>query len=389
MRRPFRRFGVFLAEVALAQQRDQLLLHSAALAYTTLLSLVPLMTVALATIAPLQPDRAELVVRAIATVIPFSPARVQGTLTMFAERTISMGWLAVVGSGAVAIYAFYQIEEVINTIWGVPHRRSWQWRLASFTAVLIWGPLLLTTLFSALYWVSSRPWYRLIAPLARPLPAVFAVATLTAVYRWVPHTRVRWSAALTGGVVASVVLVVLHIGFQTYLDIASDLNVIYGSLTLVIFFLISLYLFWTAILLGAEASWVAATMAAPPTVPPAEAVLRVLVEAQRNGTISDERVRAVLGAGSENALALLSAPPKILAPSPGGWRLARKAEAIPLAEVRARTEDAPDRPDEGHTLATYAKLFRPGSRRGQTTPGKPAVDAESAPPAEKENSEKP
>lgn len=370
MRRPYRTFRVFIAEVVLAQQRDQLLLHAAALAYTTLLSLVPLMTVALATIAPLQPDRAELVVRAIATVIPFSPARVQATLTMFAERTVSMGWLAVVSSGAVAIYAFYQIEEVINLIWGVPRRRSWQWRLASFMAVLIWGPLLLTTLFSGLYWVSSRPWYRVIAPLARPLPAFFAVLTLAAVYRWVPHTRVTWRAALTGGIVASLVLVVLHLGFQTYLDIAADLNVIYGSLTLVVFFLVSLYLFWTAILLGAEASWVAATMAAPPIVPPAEAVLRLLVEVQRNGTISEERARAVLGDGSENALALLSAPPKILAPSPGGWRLARKAESIGLAEVRARTESDAQALDEGHTLATYAKLSRPGFHRGQTAPGR-------------------
>ena len=269
----------FLTELARAQHRDKLHLHATALAYTTLFSFVPLLTVALVTVGRVQPERAALVVRAIATVFPFSPTRVQATLAAFAERTASLGWLAIVISVLVIFNAFYQIEEVVNTIWGIPRRRPWQVRLLSFATILVCGPLLLGALFSALYWLSSRPWYPSIVWLARPLPALLAMLALGTLYRWVPHTRVPWRAAWIGAAVAACGLTLLHLGFQTYLDLASDLNVIYGSLALVLFFLMSLYLFWLALLLGAEASWVVGH-APPPHPESAAAVLDLLVELQ-------------------------------------------------------------------------------------------------------------
>ena len=131
-----------MAELARAQHRDQLMLRAGALAYTTLFSFVPLLTVALVMVARVQPENAEIVVRAIATVIPFSTDGVQKTLTLFAQRTAALGLVAVIFSVLVTFNAFYQIEEVINAIWGIPHRRKWQLRLFSFAMVLLSGPLL-------------------------------------------------------------------------------------------------------------------------------------------------------------------------------------------------------------------------------------------------------
>lgn len=256
MRKHLRDLASFLDELVRAQHRDQLLLRAAALAYTTLFSLVPIYTVILVTAARVDPEQAELLVTAISAVLPFSPAQVQATLTQFAQRTASLGWIAVAVSFLVVMNLFYQIEEVINSLWEVPERRNWRWRLASFTALLVWGPLFLLVLFSSLYWLSSRPWYPLVAGVGRPLPAVFAILVLTTLYRWVPHTRVPWRAAWHGSLVATVTLLILHVGFQAYLSFATTLNVIYGSLTFVLLFLVSLFLFWLAVLLGAEASWV-------------------------------------------------------------------------------------------------------------------------------------
>ena len=217
MSKALRVLARFLGELIRAQHRDQLLLRAGALAYTALLSLVPLLTVVLVTVSRVQPERFAVVVQAIATVLPFSPARVQTTLTAFAERTAALGWIAVAISVALTFNAFYQIEEVINDIWGVPKRRRWQWRLVSFAMVLLWGPLLLLALGSGLYWLSSRQWYPLIAPIGRPLPAILGAVVLAALYRWVPHTRVTWRAASTGAAVGAVALTVIHIAFQTYL----------------------------------------------------------------------------------------------------------------------------------------------------------------------------
>jgi len=358
VRRRLRHLARFLRELSVAQHRDQLLLRAGALAYTTLLSIVPLLTVALVTVGRVQPEQAAVVVRAIATVLPFSPERVQATLAAFAQRTAALGWIAVAISVLVTFNAFYQIEEVINAIWGVPRRRRWQWRLISFATVLACGPLLLGALFSGLYWLSSQSWYRSMAPLTRPLPALIAAVVLTALYRWVPHTRVAWRAALAGAAVGALALTVLHVGFQSYFVFAADLNVIYGSLAMLLFFLVSLFLFWFAVLLGAEASWVVGHTERAAGEATVDGVVGVLTAAHRDGGIGVEAVEEALGEDSQALLDRLAAEPAILTPSRGGFRLARSADAITLAEIRARSGGtAPDSeasPD-GVTLAALTK----------------------------------
>jgi membrane protein len=353
-----RRLLRFAAKLLQAQHRDQLLLRAAALAYTSLLSLVPLLTVALVTVSRVQPERAELVVRAIATVLPFSPARVQATLASLAERTASLGWLAILVSVLVTFQAFYQIEEVINAVWGVPQRRRWRWRLASFAAVLLSGPLLITALFSWLYWLSAKPWYVNIVSFTRPLPALFSLVALTLLYRWVPHTRVPWRAALAGAGVATAALLAVHLGFQTYLDLTSGLNVIYGSLAIVLFFLISLLVFWFAILLGAEASWVVGHVPAPLPAEDVANAVALLLEARTAGTVTARRARELLGRNAAEALELLAQPPEFLVRTRRGWQLARSGDEVLVAEVRCRLGVAAPPLDDTASLQSLVALAK-------------------------------
>lgn len=354
MRSLVRSLGQFVAELAHAQHRDQLLVRAGALAYTTLLSIVPLLTVALVTVGRVQPERAALVVSGIAAVLPFSPERVQATLTDFAQRTAALGWIAISISVLVTFNAFYQIEEVFNAIWGVPPRRQWQWRLASFAMMLLWGPLLLAALFSGLYWISSQSWYRHIAWLGRPLPTMLSMVVLTALYRWVPHTRVTWRAALAGAAVAGFAMTAVHLGFQSYLAFSDELNVVYGSLVLLLFFLVSLFLFWFALLLGAEASWVVGR-SAPPRRPGAlQALIDLLLEIQRAGTLSTDAVVRQLGHTGDDVLARLASTPAILTGDASGWRLARSAEMITLTELRARAGGETSGEGEGDNGVTLA-----------------------------------
>lgn len=323
----------YVVALTRAQHRDQLMLRAAALAYSTLVSLVPLLTVALVTVGRVEPERAELVVQALATVLPFSPDQVQGTLTVMAERSMALGWISVAVSAAISIYMFFQIEEVINSIWAVPDRRRWQWRLASFVALLIWGPLLLVLLFSFLFWISAQHWFPAIAPAARPLPTLFAAVALTAVYRWVPHTKVRWRWALAGAGVAALTLTLVHLGFQYYLQLAGRLDVIYGSLSLVILFLLSLYLFWLAVLFGAEAAWVAAFVTTQGPARASPEVLQLLLEVAREGLVTHQRAAHLLGEDATATLAALAREPGLLAPTAEGWRPGKAATSKTFVEA--------------------------------------------------------
>jgi membrane protein len=358
----------FLVELARAQHRDQLILRAAALAYTTLLSLVPLLTVALALVARLQPQRAEAIVQAIAAVFPFTSAQVTATLTAFAERTISLGWAAIVISALITINAFFQIEAVMNAIWGVVAQRKLRWRLASFLAVLIWGPLLLLLLFSLLYWLQSHPTLRALAPFTRPLPALFAFTVLAALYRWVPHARVPWRAVAAGAAVAAAALTLIHLGFQVYLDLATSLNVVYGSLAIVLFFLVSLFLFWFAVLLGAEASWVVGRQQRSADPLPGDAAVALLAAMAADGTVEATRVASFLGSDAHQVLARLATDPPLITPTPQGWRLARPADELTVADVRTRlgVAAAEGNPSgEQRSLAATAKLSSPRQMQPQ------------------------
>ena len=299
----------------------------------------------------------------LAALLPFSPATIQQTLAEFAQRTAALGWVAVVVSTIAAVNLIYQGEQVMNQVWRVPNRRKWRWRIVSFLTIAVSGPLLLTALMSWLYWVSSRPWYPMVAALGRPLPAMIAAAVLTVVFRVGPHTRVPWRAATAGALVATTALVILYYSFQFYVDFASGLNVIYGSLTVGLFFLISLVLFWFAILLGVEASWVVGHPPYPATRRQAERVLALLAEASRFGRVEEARVVRVLGKGGGAHFERLLEEPALLERSPDGYRLARDAQAITLAEVLRRV--APSHP-------TPARLRRSAGRAPRS--GGPAVE---------------
>jgi membrane protein len=224
---------------------------------------------------------------------------------------------------------------------------------------------LLTALFSALYWLSSRPWYKSIALLARPLPSLLAMVVLASLYKWVPHTRVPWRAAWIGATVGGVALTALNIGFQTYYFYAADVNVIYGSLTILLFFLVSLYVFWLAILLGSEASWVVGHSEPPPRPERIDNVVGFFLAIQRGGSLPTARIQELLGDDADELLARMADPPALLTRSRGSWRLARHADEISLAEIRSRA-GAPDAnggkaDTPTPTLATLAKQENSGT----------------------------
>ena len=115
--------------------------------------------------------------------------------------------------------------------------------------------------------------------------------TLTVVilllYRFVPARRIRFTEAVAGALVTAVVLLGISLASGWLYAKAARLSVIYGSLTVALVFLYSVYLYACAVLFGAE---VAAAWARPPAADP-EPVSRQIKHAIKSLFVHDDEPR--------------------------------------------------------------------------------------------------
>ena len=123
------------------------------------------------------------------------------------------------------------------------------------------------------------------------------VGVVLLLYRFVPARGLRIRDGLAGAIVTGVLLQAISFASSFVYDKATNLTVIYGSLTTALVFLYSVYLYSSALLLGAE---VAAAWARPDSGVPG-----------LPGAHPDQarRARAVRAAGGSAAAAPPPTPP--------------------------------------------------------------------------------
>jgi len=239
---------------------DGITQRAAALAFVTILALIPLLAAFTFVAAQLLHDYQDKVLKFLTSVLPYKEGEVIDSLQRFvsqAETLQQVGFLAFI---LVGLGAFGSIEETINKIWQVSTRRSLRAKLVSFTLLVFWGPLLIGSCYSAMLLLRQRPGLDVLfeeSLLVQAVPFMVSVVGLTMLYWQVPFTRVRFRAALAGGVTAAFLLEVLRRAFQYYVShFTEGTYVVYGSFALAIFFMISLELAWLAVLLGTEVAYV-------------------------------------------------------------------------------------------------------------------------------------
>lgn len=236
--------------------------RSAALAYVTLLSLVPLLATATALFRAFFPFSADRLIETIAVVLPYEPGTEQHaaliqTLSEFVSRATSVGYISLLVFIAIAYRLFQSVETAFNDIWNVETKRSAATKVFSFTMLVFWGPVVVGVGTSALIWMSLQTWAPSQDLLLFMLQLALPLLGLTMVYWLAPHTSVHIGAAAMGGLVATIGLQLLRSVFVWYLNVFPDINIIYGSATLAVLFLVSLFAFWVLVIVGAEVAYVA------------------------------------------------------------------------------------------------------------------------------------
>jgi len=259
--------------------------RAASLAYTTLLALVPLLAISLSVASLFLPRKEE---ERRATLVKFIEEGVMRAAPMLglsgqggeeqrvnvADRivgfveTIHLSGItatAAVGLIVVAIGLLRTIEVAFNDIWGVTRGRTLLMSVVFYWAVITLGPavLLVTKGVKFLSFLGEHDSAlegsaagKLFLSLALLVTPVLMGLAFSALYLWMPNTRVKWQAALVGGGVASLLWMINNQLSSIYHSKVLTYNAIYGSLGALPIFLVGVYFTWLIVLFGAQVSYV-------------------------------------------------------------------------------------------------------------------------------------
>lgn len=260
--------------------RNRVPVRAAALAYSSLLALVPMLALVLTIgLGFLRGEQGAkhldtMIHHVVGAVVPSA----EGTESAQRETVeklrsfVNDQQTSAVSAGAalmlvyIAIMMLARIEATFNDIWGIEQGRSWFARVTQYWAALTLGPVLLILVIGL---TSSRELQSVNERLATMpliigtlaeivfqfLPFVLLSFGFAAFYALLPATKVHWRAALVGGIVGGSLWQLNNLLSVLYVSRVVSNSKVYGSLGLVPVVMIGLYFSWVILLFGAQVAY--------------------------------------------------------------------------------------------------------------------------------------
>jgi membrane protein len=331
--------------------------HVAALTYTTLLSLVPLMTVVLAlfSVFPASERMSEQIENFLfQNFVPAAGEAVQQHLKNFSQKAAQLTGVGFVFLILVALLLMSNIDKAFNAIW---HARKSRSPLAKFTvywAILSLGPILIVVSVGVTSYLVSIPFIEqaqavvmVRSKLLSMMPVLISALAFSMLYALVPNRSVPMRHALLGGLLAALLFELSKRGFALYVTTFPTYEAIYGALAVVPIFLIWIYLSWLVTLFGAEFTyclgvyrqdWKEHFQQRGGAFLLALRLLAVLRVSQRQGTTMTTRQLLVHIPGTteeqmDEALTQLYNNHLVLRSEEKGWALARDLREVKLNDL--------------------------------------------------------
>jgi membrane protein len=246
----------------------QITLRAMSLVYTTLLSIVPLIAFSFSVLQgfgihnqlepflydfllPLGEQGAEITTQVIELVDNVKGGVLGGiSLAFFIYTAVSM---------------VQKMEESFNYVWYVAKPRSLAKRLTEYMIVLLIGPVVIVVALSMIASLRSNTVVQffltndVIGPVLvatnRLTPYLLVTGVFTFLYMFMPNTKVRFKAALIGGVTGGFIWATLGVAFATFVGLSTRTQLIYSGFAVAILTLIWLYLNWLVLLFGAQLAY--------------------------------------------------------------------------------------------------------------------------------------
>lgn len=257
----WRQVGDLIRFMARRLSEERLPQVAGSLTFTTVLALVPVLTIALAifTTFPLF-DTFRIAVEDYFIQNLMPPAIANTILdhlnqfAMQAKRLSAFGGIFLIVT-AIAMIAI--VDRTFNEIWRVRKARSFTHRLLVYWAIVTFGPLLIgvsITITSYLFEatdgaVRDTPFWG--GVFYTTVSVLLTTGAFTLLYRLVPNRVVDWRDAVSGGALAAIAFEISKRLFAVFVAKFPTYTVVYGALAAMPIFLIWVYLGWMITLMGA------------------------------------------------------------------------------------------------------------------------------------------
>ncbi len=247
---------------------SQINLRAMSLVYTTFLSLVPLIAIALSVLKGFGWHNVLLpfLIRFVAPMGSHGILIAQRILSFIRRVKASvLGSFGLLLLLYTAVSLLQKVESACNHIWRIRKSRTLLSRFSDYLSVLLIGPVLI---FAALgmtagllssYWsrqlLALQPFGVLYLTVIRVAPYLLVISAFTFLYVFIPNTRVRLRSGFAGALVAGLLWEGLGWAFARFAATTSSYTAIYSGFALLLLFMVWLYLSWLVFLIGVEISF--------------------------------------------------------------------------------------------------------------------------------------
>jgi len=258
---PLTRLAGFLRFVVRRFFDDRCPQVAASLTYTTLLALVPLITVAVTLFAafPVFTNlMAQVKIFMLTNLVPEIAGKIITVyMVQFSEKAAKLSMIGAAFLVVTSLLLMQTIDRAFNTIWRVRQQRRILYRFLLYWAALTVGPLLLGASLSITYYlVTLSLGYVKHVPFIgettlRLMPTLLMALAFSLLYVAVPNRHVPFKHALTGGIVAGVAFELMKRSLAWYITSFPTYKLVYGAFAAFPIFLLWVYMSWLTILAGA------------------------------------------------------------------------------------------------------------------------------------------
>ncbi|OCG00963.1 hypothetical protein A9G08_03735 [Gilliamella sp. wkB195] len=237
---------------------DRLTSSSAELAYTTILALVPLITVVFSLLSafPMFNEVSQSLKQLIySNLVPTASDTIQNYLEQFIANTKKMTFIGIIGLIVTSLLLINSINNALNRIWQTKRKRSFMYNLTMYWTILTLGPILVGSSVAVSSYIFSLKWLSNAASgdlLLSTLPFIISVVGFWLLYSIIPTESIPFKEAAIGALVAAILFEIGKRAFALYVTSFPTYQLIYGVVSSIPIMLVWIYCSWCIVLFSAE-----------------------------------------------------------------------------------------------------------------------------------------